>query len=291
MLREMKSNLTGTKIIPFFFLLFLFVASCKDKAPTAPEESTSAEVLAEKTIGPEGGTLETENFKLTVPNGAFTANTQLRLYAESDTVPFGEFGISKLFRVKGIAANFQQPLQIAIKYSGNLKGVNFIIIGIKDTIELIDTSFIDVRYTLLDAKESGGYISSEISVDRLGKSSLININATDAEIWLAALTGGKKEGSGHFKITGIVPNSQQASVNKIVEYFEEAYTRFNNAGFDYSNVSWPMEIEFIKKPKHEILTDTRCYLMGVTYYETITLSDNIRREIILGIHEASFIFL
>ena len=31
------------KLIPFFLLLFLFVASCKDKAPTAPEESTSAE--------------------------------------------------------------------------------------------------------------------------------------------------------------------------------------------------------------------------------------------------------
>ena len=140
-------------------------------------------------------------------------------------------------------SNFQLPLQVSIKYSGNLNGVNFITFGKEDTVKLIDTSWVDVVYDLLDAQEADGFLSSQVAVEMLGKNSLDKINATDAEIWLAALTGGKKEGSGHFKITGIVPNSQQASANKIVEYFEEAYTRFESAGFDYSNVSWPMEIE------------------------------------------------
>ena len=68
------------KNLLFFLLaLFLLFVSCSDKEPTAPEESTPAEVLAEKTIGPEGGTLETEDFKLNIPTGAFSTSAKFEI--------------------------------------------------------------------------------------------------------------------------------------------------------------------------------------------------------------------
>ena len=208
---------------------------------------------------------------------ALNLNCSLNLEAD----PFGEFSVSKLFRVVGMPSNFQLPLQVSIKYSGNLNGVNFITFGKEDTVKLIDTSWVDVVYDLLDAQEADGFLSSQVAVEMLGKNSLDKINATDAEIWLAALTGGKNEPCNeHFKIRGVIPKGQEASANKICEYFEEACTRFNNAGFDYSNVNWPLEIKFTKAPKNKYLTNTRCYLMNVTYYETIVLSNSLRQDIL-----------
>ncbi len=69
-------------ILYFLFCSSILFLSCKDSKPTAPAETTPTEILAEKTIGPDGGTLETEDFKLSVPNGAFSTSAQLKLFAE-----------------------------------------------------------------------------------------------------------------------------------------------------------------------------------------------------------------
>lgn len=267
------------RIVSSLVILFLTFTTCTEKAPTSPIEEAPQEVLAEATIGPNGGILETDDFKLVVPDGAFLSNTNLKLYVEPEEDPFGEFSVSKIFYVKGIPSSFQNSIEVKIKYSGSLNGVNFIALGIETTIEEVDTSFVGIVYDLFDADDVDGFLTSEIINQRNNK--LLNkTNDDTSELRLAALTNGTNEQSGeHFKIKGLIPKEQKGNAAKIIEYFEEAYTRFKEAGFDYSNVNWPLEIQFINEPKIKYLTNTYCYLMQVTYYETIILSNKLRGEI------------
>lgn len=67
-------------------MVSLFLFSCNEDEPTSPEgETPEGEVLADASIGSEGGTLTTEDFILTVPSGSFSSNANLNLYEEPDT--------------------------------------------------------------------------------------------------------------------------------------------------------------------------------------------------------------
>jgi hypothetical protein len=270
------------KFIPFFLVLFLIINSCKDNEPTAPEETTPTEqALAEKTIGPEGGTLETEDFKLIVPADAFSNSALLKLYANPESDPFGEFSVSKLFRIAGILTNFQQPLQVSIKYSGNLNGVSFITFGKEDTVKLLDTSWVDAVYDLLDAQESGEFLTSEITVGKFAKSTLNKINDNELEFFTNGLTNGRKDlASDHFKIKGVIPKGQESVAYKILDYFEEAYKRFNDDEFDYSKMDWPMEILVEPGPKVNQIRRTWLQENKLHYYNNINLSDKLRSDIV-----------
>ena len=145
---------------PFSVILLIIISliSCKEDEPNSPQEEIPPEALVEISIGSGGGILETEDFKLTVPAGAFYSTMQLKLYEESETNPSGELGVSKFYCVEGIPENYTAPLDISIKYSSNLTGINYISVGVLDTVKMFDTSFVDIVYDLIEAKESGGIL-------------------------------------------------------------------------------------------------------------------------------------
>ena len=106
----------------YFLLLILFIillTTCTEKEPTTPEEIPQ-EVLAEATIGPEGGTLETKDFILTLASVAFSSVSDMKLYNETDNKPNNESTVLELYRNDELPVNFQKPLRMAIKYKGSL---------------------------------------------------------------------------------------------------------------------------------------------------------------------------
>ena len=234
------------KLILYLFVLSLLLTFCSKDNPTSPEEEIPGELLATTTIGPEGGSLQTEGFKLTVPEGAFTGAADLKLYSEPAAEHLIEIAVSELFSVEGIPEDFQKPLNISLKYSGELSGINFIAVGKKDTVQLIDSSFVDVIYDLYEAEESDGFLSCEIEIDQFNINGLAKKDFDDPDpLNIIALTKGKNEPAGeHFTIKGSYPVANEAKVNTIVEYFEQAYIRFKDAGFDYSGIDKRIELEF-----------------------------------------------
>lgn len=205
-------------------------------------------------IGKEGGSLETNEFKLVIPASAFNSNTELNLYAEPNLQPFGEFSVSKLYHVTGILRNYQLPLIVSLKYNGNLSGISFIALGVKDTIEMFDTNYVDIVYDLYDTDELDNWLSCKISARFNGNSNL-NKNNSDAEeiidFFLGAMTKGAEWNAfgDHFKMKGTIPDAERDRADEIVSYFEQAHMRFKNAGFNYLHTEWPMELYFLHEPE------------------------------------------
>ena len=85
-------------------LLFL-ILTCSSDQPSAPSEQQS-DILAEATIGEEGGTIATDDFILTVPEGAFATTTDLKLYLDQGEKPYEEGAVSGQFHLEGLPACF-----------------------------------------------------------------------------------------------------------------------------------------------------------------------------------------
>ena len=248
-----------------FFVAFVavmaFVIGCGGGG-SGGGESQEAEgtLLASKTIGGEGGALASDDFNLTVPEGAFSTNAEIKVYVEPIEEPFGEFSASKLFRIEGVLADFQLPLKVKLKYSAVLSGISYMAIGEKEVMEFAGMDEEKIVYDLCEAEEEDGYLTCEIpslqtdtqalAYSRTSKADDQNLSKEELVFWVGLLYKGKKWNpfSGHFEVKGVYADEQQESVDKIISYLEQAYVRFEQAGFDYSSVAWPMGVNFIKNP-------------------------------------------
>ena len=209
-------------------------------------------ILKSTTIGSEGGSIFTEDFQLIVPAGALSQATDLKLYIEPIEEPFGEFSVSNFFRIVGIPNDYKEPLKVALKYNGAISGVSFIAVGLKDTVRILDTSFVDIGFDLLDVEESNGLLTGEIPTFQISGNALYKNNIDDniLEFFIGAMTKGERWNpfNDHFIVKGVIHEGERARADEIVNYFEQAYHRFKNAGFNYSHTGWPMKLNFVYDP-------------------------------------------
>ena len=261
-------------------MIILLFLTCKEDEPTAPEEEVSSEeVIAETTIGPEGGSLETEDFKLTIPAGAFAEMSNLQLLLEDEVDPFGEFSAAPLYQVNGLPTASQLQLQIQLKYTGTLSGESFIMIGKEDSVKLLDTSFVEVIYDLFEAQDIDGFLTSNIVVNGTNENNLNKGSNNSAKLKFSVTTKGFKKSSENFIFEGIMPRGGEAERDKIMQYFEDAYTRFKNAEFDYSNVKWPLKIVFTDLNKQATYGNTFCWGNKVVFSQLLVLSNKLQGNI------------
>ena len=139
-------------------LVVSLLQSCIIQTKKPPAENYT--LKESQTIGSAGGKLTTDDFSLTVPSGAFDSEVKLELYVSSTDDPFGDDGISKTFRIEGLPDEYSQPLQVQIKYQGNLSGKSFIALGEEVFIRSLNT--IETAYNLFPATELNGYLSCEL---------------------------------------------------------------------------------------------------------------------------------
>lgn len=229
-------------------MILLFVpAGCVEDETTEPDVPVDPPD-ATATIGADGGSLIHEDIILTVPGGAFSSTADLELYVEEDEDPFGETGVSKIYRIDALPGDYQLPLEVTLRYSGTLSGESFIAIGQEITIDTPDTSFIGVDYSLIAAEEALGFLSGEIPAPTTSgalrgmKTSI----SSDISVFLGAFTDGGSWPSpnGNFLAEGVdhLPASQR---DYLLGSLEEAHTRFRDLQFDYSRATWPMKVTIV----------------------------------------------
>lgn len=165
------------KINSFLIMIIIFTISCKEKEPTAPTADPPTEVLAEATIGPNGGELKTEDFSLSVPAGTFQSEITLSLSISDEDSPFGESTVSSIYRVMGIPEEFNNTIRIAVKYSGALSDSTYLAVG-----EPLYESAIEDVYFLIPAYDSSGYLVSNLVLDENSAKSLYKNNLINSEL-------------------------------------------------------------------------------------------------------------
>ena len=226
-------------------IVLLFFMSCKKKSPGVtepnPEETPpGTQEVAGETIGSTGGDVGTSEFLLTVPPGAFGEEVDISLFEEPDTL-FGESAVSNMFTLIGIPEDLNEPLEVRIKYSGELSGVYAIAVGREREIFDIDSSFTEVVYDDVNAVVEDGFLVCAIQAQTVNENAAGKAVDDDLSPFsLIALSGGEfvSSSGGHFAAFSF-DDASRVEINSRFVLFEKAYDELLQFGFDLTCVNWP----------------------------------------------------
>ena len=217
------------------------------KVSEAVNLSYPTEILqATETVGNQGGTIGTDDFILTIPAGAFDSDYELQLYVDYGGYDFGESGVSPVFRVDDLPAEWELPLEVSIAYNGTLAGESYIAVGGETTVDTWDSSYTDVGFSLYPAEEASGFLTCEIPVPQnIGRKSLKKRTFETFSSLMSAVTNGAQwlSQADHFMLRGVELQYYPDVLDELLVYLEEAYDRFKDLGFDYSKRTWPINVD------------------------------------------------
>jgi hypothetical protein len=149
-------------VFSLVFVLCLLLG-CSEDSPTGLDDDSAYTLEESETLGAEGGTIETDDFSLTVPAGAFDGNYTLELFASSEDRPFDQDQVTRAFRLKGLPDEFSVPLEITIKYEGTLSDTSFIALGAR-FFDYVEGDSATV-FSLHPASDSSGFLLGGIPPD------------------------------------------------------------------------------------------------------------------------------
>ena len=230
---------------PLLALCLVAIANCSEDGPTTPTGQGDL-LLATQTIDGGGGTLEADGFLLTVPSGSFNASTEMKLFSEPDTRPFGEDVASGTFRIENLPYDFSQPLRIAVRQQRALAHDSYIAVG--EDVHIQSLEEITTSFCLFAAADSAGWLVMHLPVPEdlnppEGK------DTRSADLSRVARVQGLTDfryhetSEGHFTILGSARTSTLEQRQQMGDDFENAYQVFFDRGFSYeARTDWPIHI-------------------------------------------------
>jgi len=152
-----------SKIVALLLGIALMPA-CSKKNPVKPEAKD--EDVIQASIGAAGGKLQTGEFKLTVPAGAFAAPTDLRLQILTSPPAFAGFVKTHIFRITGLPQNFSKDLHLSLQHTGTISDSGFIVMASPVTSIEVDSTFL--AYSFFQAHDSSGRLICTIPARMAG---------------------------------------------------------------------------------------------------------------------------
>lgn len=255
--------------ILIIILLSLIILNCDKKSSTEPDPDPepSGELIGEATIGISGGELSAESFSLVIPAGALSSSTDLKLYVEEDSSAMGVEIASRLYKVENFPVNFQQPLEIKIKNTSELKKETAIVVAKEGTIYGLDTTYTDLTFSFYEGEISGEYVLAEIDPFISGSLEKSSSNYF-AVILFGIMTNGETQQSNnnHFKLAQWNNIAIDYELQLTNEYLETAYSRYQVNSFRYNYYpTWPMGV-FVNSYTNAINPQPCLYQIDVRSY-------------------------
>lgn len=150
------------KVILFICLIPLLSATCTKEAPEPdPGDVPSEDLLVRADIGPEGGKLQTEDFLLVIPEGAFDTTVTISLFLEDNDPSRLVNQITPSYRLTGLKQVWNKSLELSIRYDGDLEEGNQIAFGFTFYEEEFEDSV--HIHELYEATDSLGFLKCILS--------------------------------------------------------------------------------------------------------------------------------
>lgn len=208
--------------------------------------------LVEETVGQEGGSIEINTMTVEIPEGAFAEPFTLSIEAiEESDVPL-EDQASKLFQIKGLPVNFNQPIHFSIEPDDPGASGLFGLMGEKVWIPSLGEE--SMRYSFRQGDLSNGAFSFQL--EATNQNSENSSETADITIGLVkdyhlvtldekANTADKSASPIRFGAICKPKHDQQVLV--ILPYFRHAYEYVKDElGFDLSGrTNWPVIINVV----------------------------------------------
>jgi hypothetical protein len=223
----------------------VLLAGCSSDGPTQTDTPRD-EPLATATIGPAGGTLFTDDFILTVPEGAFGATTELELRLATEDEPYTSSAVTDMYRVDGLPSAYQGALRLALRYEGELSGDSYIAIGQETMVHSLGD--LATSYAIFEATDSSGFLVYDLALPEAYTSSTRLLgSAGEFEDWVNSigLTNfhDHRTPEGNFEIIAPRTLATTTQMENLGSHFENAYNVFLDKGFDYSRqLRWPIPV-------------------------------------------------
>ena len=214
---------------------------------SSSSQRTEKILLSSTRIGSEGGVLAADGFKLTIPSGMFSEETELTLYeVEGETHGFSESLGSKVYRVEGLPDSLPSLPWPDMNVTG--EGNGYIVAAFK-------------AFVPSTSEEGWGYAVKNSGTVKRASAALIS---DDKGVGSPRATEEKSENSlnlldyfylknqavhktDHFSIYYSRYGAGADDVESLGDDLEEAYDTYSSMGFDYSRrTEWPVEV-FVKK--------------------------------------------
>jgi hypothetical protein len=237
-----------TRMRSVCWLLVALVSGCADRERLGPAEAPS-EPVAQETIGPAGGVLQTDAFRLTVPAGAFDAAHTLTLFVEQNSSPYAQQSVSDLYRIDGLPLATTDSLRIAVQVKdGSAAGV---MLTIGENSRVISEGGARVGWWTLDAADSSGWCIGRIPAHpgnaafRPGFARPGGARQSPGPVHVAAVRGllSLTSGGGHFRVTYPTAATTQAKAESLGVYLEQAFALYTTLGFDAgARTAWPVAV-------------------------------------------------
>ena len=217
-----------------------------------------SKIIQTKTIGLDGGIVGNDDFKLTIPTGAFDGNYKISFIKIEDDGTFGENTVTPSFRLSGIPKNYSKPLKIIAKYHGELSEESYLGVGRMSYDDISADS--SIGYSLYSATDSTEYLVSEIvpfSHNKLTKSSG-NFSDNDAfDIFLKLLSHYNTIKSAHFTMK-LPSNINLQTTQKVLEIFEDSYSIIYEAlEMPYVEAVREIFIQYLHKDPSKVVDPVR----------------------------------
>lgn len=222
--------------------LSLFI-SCNEDSPTEPEEQKN--VLASETIGSEGGQLTYEDITITIPAGGLTGTSTVEVY---DYEPSADIDpVTAVYSIDGIPIDNNLPIQIELSVENQpAENTNIAIVHeefvksmatVREVVQILETVYEDGKLKASIPASSDAGLSKLSSINEEGKYK-ISI--------FGQVTGYKYTTSAnHFELH--LPANMADKAVTIGNYFEDAYTKVEQLGFNFSKrTEWPIKVH-VKK--------------------------------------------
>jgi len=225
--------------------VFALTAGCSKNPVSGGDSGPVPDAV--QTVGPGGGVLETEDFSLSVPAGAFNSSVELRLYVDSFD-DFSSHAATRAYEISGLPDVYVKSLRLALKHDSSLSAESYIALGRPVVDPLISDS---VRvYKFQSAIDSSGYLVCHLPAPaaaggRAAKSGRFSGFGTDGTDNTTSIRGVKNykvsTPTQHFKI--YYPDDMGAAVlllKPLLEHYYDIIT--GDLGFSFNNRPWSWPI-------------------------------------------------
>ena len=222
----------------------LLAPSCSpDRSLVSPDSSTPPP-LASATIGPEGGSLQSEDFVLSVPAGAFSEDADLELYADTAEDSIGCEAISARYRVEGVPVDLALPLPVRLRRTEGEAGEDdAVLLGTPGFSSSLGQTI--TQWSLTAAEDSSGWIKCAVPAasGSAGKSALRDRPVAQVRAVAAVIDRKHDTSQGNFHLWSPLTTLSEAQLAVLGGYLEEAYTGHLQLGFSYAlRTKWPVQV-------------------------------------------------
>ncbi|MBN1782432.1 hypothetical protein JW948_14955 [bacterium] len=215
------------KRLIILFICTCAVFSCSSDHATSPNRD---KMLYEEAIGPGGGRVGGDDILVTIPPGAFSAETTVEIKLSTD-FPVSEFSASGVYIVANLPEDFTLPLHATVRVSGSLSDETFAAVGREKPVPDLDTDM--PVFSLTACRDSLDYMLFEIPVPE-AEPDTTGLNkkcADDVDFFVTLVTGLKSDqislNSG-ILLTLIMPRSYFDNFLQKIQIIED---KFQGLGF------------------------------------------------------------